>query len=705
MALDVYFRDYVKLTAPTQEEITEFKDNLGSMGKKSLWVKMAASHSAIINKNRRFYIPSRMADGISTLRFDKKPTKILKHHDSTADPVGVIRGGVFVPTIPEDLVNNPDVATLMSSTASMKDQLASMRNLMRAGVLDREDWQGLGYMELVAEILDSKTIEQIQDQRFDAVSASIRSPGEAYCSVCAQNIAKDGWCDHDEGELYSDEVEDEYKFPAMIIPGKHINQETSLVVFDADPLTTVEIIDEDDKTNNKTFYSSDFSKEEIMSSGAVFEFKDSVTNREEKTMFDLSTLSDTERKTFDILKKLRPDVEDKVLGPYAQSISAMADENGVYPDQEEAALDENTTIQYLLEDLETKDQDIDGDQICEDMKAELSKMKEEGLLTDEEFEAADAKLSTEERKKLGSSTFCGPDRSFPVPDCAHVTAAKRLIGRYKGPGSKTKILACVNRKAKALGCDKSKDSENHADEGNVKVLPCQEDSLKAMKDDELRNLFHVAELELINRDLKLQRECSDCAKHIAETAQAKKELGEARDAVEDSKNTLTVLRNELKMSYDDYASQVDETVRLGTEINTLKAEKLAVVGVLTQKYDNLEKAMDDLKKTTDINAMEISIMDSFDINAAAIKLNDGMARTPEGEVENPGQASDVDNIPLTDEDLSAPALSAIENIKEYLEDGDSRSAKRLYDRMIAMKLFSDKITFESLSAGDNGAAE
>ena len=70
----------------------------------------------------------------------------------------------------------------------------------------------------------------------------------------------------------------------------------------------------------------------------------------------------------------------------------------------------------------------------------------------------DKKISTEKRKSLGKSTFCGPDRSFPVPDCAHVTAARRLIGRYKGPGDKSKILGCVSRKASSLGCESKSDN-------------------------------------------------------------------------------------------------------------------------------------------------------------------------------------------------------------------------------------------------------
>ena len=67
-----------------------------------------------------------------------------------------------------------------------------------------------------------------------------------------------------------------------------------------------------------------------------------------------------------------------------------------------------------------------------------------------------ARLSSAERKKLKGSTFCGPKRSFPVPDCAHVTAAKRLIGRYKGTGDKGKIMSCVEGKEKSLDCETKK---------------------------------------------------------------------------------------------------------------------------------------------------------------------------------------------------------------------------------------------------------
>jgi len=67
------------------------------------------------------------------------------------------------------------------------------------------------------------------------------------------------------------------------------------------------------------------------------------------------------------------------------------------------------------------------------------------------------KLTTKDRKKLKSSTFCGPNRSFPVPDCKHVAIAKAYLNRSNfSKSTKQKIAACINRKAKQLGCKVSK---------------------------------------------------------------------------------------------------------------------------------------------------------------------------------------------------------------------------------------------------------
>ena len=76
----------------------------------------------------------------------------------------------------------------------------------------------------------------------------------------------------------------------------------------------------------------------------------------------------------------------------------------------------------------------------------------------------DAKLSTASRKKLSSKVFCGPNRSFPVNDCAHYTAALRLLSRYKGPGDKSRIKACIMRRGKTLNCSGASKTAKTKDE-------------------------------------------------------------------------------------------------------------------------------------------------------------------------------------------------------------------------------------------------
>ena len=63
------------------------------------------------------------------------------------------------------------------------------------------------------------------------------------------------------------------------------------------------------------------------------------------------------------------------------------------------------------------------------------------------------KLTTKDRKKLSKSQYCGPGKSFPVPDCQHVATAKAFLNRSKfSKSTKQKIAACINKKAKTLKC-------------------------------------------------------------------------------------------------------------------------------------------------------------------------------------------------------------------------------------------------------------
>lgn len=56
-----------------------------------------------------------------------------------------------------------------------------------------------------------------------------------------------------------------------------------------------------------------------------------------------------------------------------------------------------------------------------------------------------AKLSAAQRKKLPSSTFAGPNRSFPIPDKNHAKAALSMIGNAP-PSARANIRAKADAK-------------------------------------------------------------------------------------------------------------------------------------------------------------------------------------------------------------------------------------------------------------------
>jgi len=116
------------------------------------------------------------------------------------------------------------------------------------------------------------------------------------------------------------------------------------------------------------------------------------------------------------------------------------------------------------------------------------------------------KLTTKDRKKLRESTFCGPNRSFPVPDCKHVAVAKAYLGRSKFSAStKEKIAACINRKAKALGCEVTKKAKAEVDENYFpKFAELTAEEKKLYSSEAFASTRELVENSLANVDMELQ---------------------------------------------------------------------------------------------------------------------------------------------------------------------------------------------------------
>ena len=76
-----------------------------------------------------------------------------------------------------------------------------------------------------------------------------------------------------------------------------------------------------------------------------------------------------------------------------------------------------------------------------------------GLITkaNRVMETATSAMANREKSAKGV-TFCGPSKSFPVPDCKHVAVAKAYLGKSKfSTSTKKKIEVCIDKRAKMLG--------------------------------------------------------------------------------------------------------------------------------------------------------------------------------------------------------------------------------------------------------------
>lgn len=74
----------------------------------------------------------------------------------------------------------------------------------------------------------------------------------------------------------------------------------------------------------------------------------------------------------------------------------------------------------------------------------------------------EAKLSYEQRQNLPESAFCGPNRTYPAHDAAHVRNGLARLGTFGhrlAPATRKSILACLKRRAKQYNIEVSETAE------------------------------------------------------------------------------------------------------------------------------------------------------------------------------------------------------------------------------------------------------
>lgn len=597
-----------------------------------LLVRIAATHSGIVNRNNMFYLPDRMREGAAsfTAQFNKP---ILLNHDDHSDPIGRViqskyvdisnkfkdqyKGKTFKDAFSKKILPFEDglLDSFCNGGMPYGAQVDFVRSYLSDSILDDPNYEGLGYVEIVANITDQEAIQKFLDGRYLTGSVGAATD-KAVCSICKQDWAQEGRCDHDLGKVY-----DSHK--AFLVAGKFAYEEFSVANKPADRHAKVIELNYNGLKDSYTIDDKDFS-------GRIYEVK--VESWKENDML----VKDTEG------TEIKTEVKPEVTEPVITDVKI-----------------EESVEDFVTRVLDSKTDIVDADE--EKLYSLLvDEMKAAGL---SEKEITDATLSTEKRKALAASTFCGPGRSFPVPDCAHVTAARRLVNRFKG--DKTGILTCVDRKAKAMGCDKMmkdevttetvKDDNTHATvlQALLQVLQTNEYAGEPLDSKDLSALQSIITklASMVTEDNMNQVLSEGLGKKLKvlqdkalldEVVRLETELGNLNDKftnTETLQKELETLKEEYKKTTQESELLQDEVVKTKSALRSIKIEQLGLFKSL--KSGTVEGVVVDSEIADTTLDSELTVISKeVDIKKITDKLNDGTSRKPTGNLEDPNQSQD-----------------------------------------------------------------
>jgi len=665
-----------------------------------LQIRIAATHAGIITRNNGLYLPDRMKKGATSFT-DDYPKPCLLHHEEQKDPVGRIIASDYLDTSgsiqdqyglknglvvrdkmgrEKGVITDTMLRDFVEGKMPFGMQVDTICTLFRDSFLEDSAFEGLGHIQIVANITDKSAIEKLLDGRYLTGSVGATT-NRAVCSVCRQDWTEDGKCEHRPGGIYDGAK-------CFIIAGDLLYDEYSFVNVPADRHSKV----------LQLHFNGIQDSVEIAKQGRIYEVQlsfpqfDSV-GKEDTMSKDKEGTPVAEESTVDIKDSASPtpesaeqkteeqeatDVQDSQTDQSDESAEQVADATDKEGEEQvEDASEEVGLLDRLLDEETDPLSEEEEDKLYDELWAEAEAGFEDGEFTLDELgveNLEDAKLSSEKRKKLAKSTFCGPDRSFPVPDCAHVTAARRLIGRYKGEGSKEKILACVSRKAKALGCDtkgkKKKDNAEQAPEAKADafehgrvmhmVIAALEEAQHYSKDPVLEDT-EVKSLQMIlkrlaamvgkdafakaavEEGLALDPQCEQTL--VDEIVKGEETIGQLRDELGALRSEYTSLYKDLEAIQDSVADQ---------KVAARKAKEGHVTILRTLRDTKVDEEGDFTKLSdTDLDSELTRLADEVDMAKIVGKLGDGMSREPAEEVENPTAIQDENQKSATPAELEA----------------------------------------------------
>lgn len=633
----------------------ERKDNYFGSGQpnRPLIVKIAATHAGLITRNNGLYLPDKMRKGASTFTSQyNKPIQV--HHSDHQDPVGRILKAEYVDmsaNVQQTIINKKkdfftnfsqdNFARFINGKMPFIESVNFICDYLnkKDSLLDDPDYQGLGFIKLTAQISDPDAIQKILDGRYLTGSVGLTTDS-AVCSVCKQDWTGDsGRCEHSPGKTYDgvkafmitgDLTYDEYSFvntPAdrhSRVMEVNINGITDSVIMDDSVGKTIAVnlitdnIQEDNMKSVAEKLLSD-ARFAILGTEHLQLILDSI--QDEKVFTEKWPFTDE----LDFAVAFEEDLDKQAI---AKTFTIALDDARLAAIKVIRPSMKDETIKLVL-DANPVDADAFYVALNDGEWADYSESDDEAIATFLVEHPEDAKLSSAQRKRLPGSSFCGPNKSFPVPDCAHVTAARRLIGRASvSAGTKSKILACVSRKASALGCDAKakKDQEEAAkvtvDSKSKEDCACKETDAKIK---ELTDKFEADKAEYIKT-----------AQLNFDTVNDKLKIAE--DKLVTAEKELSLVREEYAATQNDLTQMADQLFTLQTQSTNYLVDNVMIHRVLSgEVIEDQNKAKEELLALGEdkIRDKLTEITGKVDIKKITDSINSGLTNSPNKSVGDP----------------------------------------------------------------------
>lgn len=637
---------------------------------KGLKVTFAASHAGMVNGNDVMYSPGGMKDCSHTWVWpQRRPIQV--HHDDQADPIGRVITARYSGYADKDVAEgHSDALSIFKDNFRLtRDNVVDIaKGLEDAKVLDQMDWRGVGELVLEGIVTDADAIEKILDGRYQGVSITQR-PQQAFCNICGQDWVKEGPCDHERGEK-----DEESGRRMYLVVGDTDYSEISYVNgpadrhamgLDAQPIETVSGTPAqfDEKADDSGIL------DRSMQTTVFFQLVDSLNEETEMTLKNEdkgkgdgidSEEKDSQESTDEVQDQESTETESEESTETEQDSENSNEDETASEDSDESSADEDpkVTVEEALKCL-FEDRDNLTGFMCDVLFDAL----------ENEVEEEDAKLSTKKRKSLPGSSFCGPNRSFPVNDCAHYTAAKRLIGRYKGPGDKSAIMSCIERKGKAMGCGGAK-----KDEQDEQTNPAEGIVLTSMSDELLTDTLLETEKEMASRGLKAERKCDRC-----EDLQT--QVDEFNSSVPELQDTVKVLREEWKVVTSEHTASEDAHAETLSDFQTVLQSSVLTTLLLTDK----ETSEEDLKAK--VGAMTLEDLKKF---SKETDLSEVISFVRSGLTQEPSETITQDDAEPESQTSADPAVNLSESLVNLHRDhGVSYAVTVMRDWVKAGKLPED----------------